>query len=161
MKKEKKSQINQIFVYLVSILIIAFVGFLVMKFIGAFSSDTSKRIDYKLYDYVEKDFKSIYSNYGSEKIFTYRISDSVSNVCFFNNNEDCLNSINNNEEIKNQIKIISENGDTIAIFDKKNQIINSKNIGPFTACFCVKPNNNIIKIIMENNKNKVFIKVYE
>ena len=54
------------------------------------------------------------------------------------------------------LESIYNGGDNIAVSDE-NGILSSGKIGEFEGCFCVKPNNRRISLVLENKKNKVHI----
>jgi len=161
MKKNKKSQTNQFFVYILSIIIILFVGFLVVKFIIAFTGDTEKAQNSKIYNDLEKDFKTVYTTYGAEKVLKYRLSSNVKQICFISKSN-CINSLTNlTSDQRNDSKIIFSSGNNVILFGEET-IINSQNIGNFevggNGCLCLEIKNNLFSIIMENNRNEVYIK---
>ncbi len=158
--KNKKSQVNKVFVYLLSIILILFVGFLVVKFVTTFGGIVNSQADSKIYSKLEKDYSKVYTSYGSEEIFKYRVSSNVELICF-------VNKINNCEIVKTNIStsayenlnISINSNENIALFDK-DDILNSKSIGNFNIvndCLCIKPKNGLFSIILENRKNKVWI----
>ncbi len=157
---ERKAQTNQVFVYLLSIILILFAGFLVTKFILTFSSDVDSRIESKIYTDLEKDFKTVYSTYGSEKVLKYRLTSNIDNICFISNS-DCINELNLNDNSKSSLEMVFESGDNVALFNKED-IISSKNIGNFivednNGCLCIKPKNSLFEIILENKRNQVYL----
>ena len=100
MKLNNKAQVNQIFVYIMSIIIVLFIGFLVTKFVFTFSSDAQNRASYAIYDTLKTDYKDIYQTYGSEKVLKYKISSDVNEICFISD----VNSIDN------LVAVFSKNG---------------------------------------------------
>ena len=157
--KNNKANIQQVFVYLLSIIMILFVGFLVTKFIITFQNDVDTRSQVKLYSSLEDDFKKVYTTYGSEKYLEYRLPTDITLVCFIVN-AGCIDSLSEiSLDSKKSLKTIVNTGDNVIQLDSAG-VVNSRDIGNFyvtSGCKCIKPNNNIIKIIMENKKNKVFI----
>jgi len=157
----KKAQLNQVFVYLLSIILIVFAGFLVIKFISAFSDTTKSSIDSKFYNSFEKDYSRVYSSYGSEENFKYSFSQDIVAICFIDNENINLDS-DLNTGIENLIipKSILSNGENIVIFDK-NGILSTKKIGVLnilnTNFLCLKPKKNKLSIFLENRKNNVFV----
>lgn len=155
---QKKAQMNKVFVYLLSIIMILFVGFLVTKFIMTFSSDVSSRADSKLYDDIERDFQEVYTTYGSEKVYDYKVSSSIRNVCFVERPE-CIEGLNVSQRLKEELNVTVQAGDNVAVFDSDG-IVNSQDIGTFKVeegCFCTQPRNDVITIVYENRRNEVFI----
>lgn len=158
----KKSQMNNVFVYLLSIIMVLFVGFLVTKFIISFTGDVESRSESKLYDTLKQDFTTVYRTFGSEKAYDYRVSNDVDLVCFVEDFS-CIDNLNELDLIsssaKDELKIVKEASNNVAIFDN-NGIVNSQNIGSFKApngCFCVEPKNNRFSLVFQNNKNVVSV----
>lgn len=153
----KNAQVNQIFVYIMSIIIVLFIGFLVTKFVFTFSSDAQNRASYAIYDTLKTDYKDIYQTYGSEKVLKYKISSDVNEICFISD----TNSIDNLEldsSVKEDMKLITESGDNIIILS--DGIKNSDNIGKFnidSGSFCITPNNGYFTLVFENRRNSVYI----
>ena len=159
----KKSQLNQVFIYLASIILVLFVGFLVSKFVFTFSGDTQSRAESKIYDTLEKDFITVYRTYGSEKVLEYRIPTNVKSICFVKK-QSCINSLdildNISSSSKEELNLTVEGGDNVAVFDDSG-ILSSYYIGDFNVkgdgCFCVRPKNNRFGLVIENLKNIVYI----
>lgn len=154
----RKAQINTAFIYLLSIILIAFAGFLVTKFIFTFSDDVESRASNKIYSSLERDFTSVYRTYGSEKSYEYVVSSDTKNICFVERIP-CIDSLDILNTSKEELKIVVGAGDNTAVFDE-NGIISSKNIGNFkidSGCFCVKPNNKVFSLLYENRRNEVYI----
>lgn len=155
----KKSQINQVFIYLLSIILILFAGFLVTKFITSFGKDIDNRTENKLYELIKQDYTTVYRTLGSEKVYKYRTTSDIETVCFVNE-VSCIENEEIIDSFKEELKLAVESGDNIAIFDKTG-IISSNNIGEFSAdadgCLCIIPSNNAFTIVLENKRNQVFI----
>lgn len=159
----KKSQINQVFVYLTSIILILFVGFLVYKFVASFNGSVNTKIETQIYKDLKNDFISVYQTYGSQKVLKYKLTQDVKQICFVSKQCDTTTLTNLNNDEKDSLKQIINSGNNIALFSNDG-IINSHNIGKFTPtnnCFCAEPKNEYIKLIMENNKNVVYISEYK
>lgn len=154
----KKSQINQIFVYLLSIILVVFAGYLVLNFIFTFKNDSTARQDAIVYNSIKDDFKAVYRNFGSEESATYTVSSKVSNVCFFDSNCN-ISSIISSGDIADQLDTISQSGNNIALVNLREEaIISSQSIEEgFIACFCAKVEQNKFKLYFENIRNQVHI----
>jgi len=154
----KKAQINQVFVYLLSIIMILFIGFLVIKFIYSFSNDTENSLDVKFFNKIDKDYLKVYSSYGSEETFSYKVSSKIELICFANKIDHCESIKTNISDMAYSNFNLSLNSKKqIALFDKLG-ILNSKKLGKFNVlndCLCVKPKNGRFKLFFENIKNKV------
>lgn len=158
----KKAALNNVFVYILSIIIVVFCSFLVVKFVSNFSGDAKSATENKVLDTLKEDYKEVYIKYGAENINTYRFSDGVETVCFVqkNCNSSLISEMNKNEQ--NSLNSIILGDDNVALFDKAD-ILTSTNIGEFnveeqSGCLCIKPNNNRINLVLTNQKNKVWIK---
>jgi hypothetical protein len=157
--KNKKSQINQIFVYILSAMIIVFVGFLVTKFVLAFTSDAQDRVTFKIFDEIKTDYNDIYRTYGSEKVLDYKVPSNVNLICFVSKRE-CISSLNEiSDEMKIDLNLTYGAGDNVVIFDgvgiKATDSLNSFETNE--GCFCVKPNNGFFELLFENRRNVVYI----
>lgn len=165
MVKNSKAQTNQIFVYLLSIMIILFAGFLVTKFIISFSSDADSRQNSEVYSKMSNDFERVYTTYGSERVLTYIVSNKIENVCFVTKSSSCtLSNTGLNQASLDNLNVTFESGDNVALFSNKD-LLGSGNIGKLYStendgCFCIKPKNNRIKYILNNNRNKVYLSSY-
>ena len=162
LNKTKKSQINKIFVYILSIILIVFVGFLVIKFIVSFGNDVSNRESVKIYTELRGNFQEVYTTYGAEKVLKYRLPKNVEEICFISSSS-CIDDIGNlSKSEKETLKTIFNASDNVAQFGEDG-IINSQNIGHFivsqnNGCYCVHPKNQYFKIILDNINNKVYLK---
>lgn len=155
---KKKTQINQIFVYILSIIIIVFVGFLVTKFIISFTSTAQERAEAKIYTDLQRDFQTVYRTYGSEKTYTYKVSSKITEICLIQTSS-CIQDLNLPEQKKEELNTIITSKDNAAIFDQ-NGIISSNNIGTFKIkeqCLCLTPKNGYFTLNFENIRNEVWI----
>jgi hypothetical protein len=154
----KKAQINQVFVYIASAIIVVFVGFLVVRFVGSFTEDSEERPNLLLNKKLSDDFDEIYKAYGSEKTFEYAVSSEVQKVCFVANlNEqnalDCVTDFND------EVMLLFDGGHNYFVLGDSG-IITSQNMGDVNIegnCFCVTPLNRKFKIFLENKKNTVYL----
>ncbi len=157
---KKKGQINQIFVYILSIIMILFVGFLVTNFIISFTSDVENSKEAKIYQNLKIDYQKIYTNWGSEKIFSYQTSNDKNILCFIDK-IDNLSTENCKYLSNEQIDLIRELSSLNNIFlFGENNFFNSHEIGKFETdshCLCIKSISNKFQIFMENKRNKVII----
>lgn len=162
--KDNKAQVNQVFVYVFSIIIIVFAGFLVIKFISSFTNSADQRAEHAFYSQFEEDFYTVYTSYGSEKVYDYRVSSYVELVCFISTNSSIKNLEDDLKLIQNEgldtIYTLYDSGARIIMFNE-DTIINKHNPEkPFDVkggSFCMKPRNNKFTLLFENIKNKVHI----
>lgn len=160
--KNKNAQMNQIFIYLVSIIIIVFVGFLVIRFVGTFLGDVEDRGNSKIYDDFSKSFDRVYETYGAEKSLRYRLSENTKYICFAEES-DCVADLSMLSDVeKSSFQSTVDAGDHVAVFDAEG-IVNSGNIGNFSisennGCLCIEPSESgYFTVILENRKNVVWI----
>lgn len=158
---KKKGQLNNVFVYLLSIIIVVFCGFLVTKFILNFTGDVKDSTNNQIFENLESDFNKVYIKYGAENVNEYKISEEIEYVCFAEKmcNSTLVTELNTDEQ--NSLNSVVKGNDNVILFDSKG-VLGSKNIGEFyvkneTKCLCVKPKNNRINLIFTNEKNKVLI----
>ncbi len=166
-KKQKKAQFDQVFVYLFSIIVIVFAGFLVTKFVKGFFDDTDKIMENEFYEKFEKDFETVYGTYGSEKIYKYKVNGNIEYVCFVSASN-CIADMAVVTEVSAELEdeitmMFTDTNVNIMMFDKDN-ILNSRNTKKFIVdtentgqCLCIKPNNGYFELIFENIDNKVHI----
>lgn len=157
----KKAQTNQIFVYIVSVIVIVFAGFLVTTFISNFLQDTDTAQEVKFIDQLKADHQSVYIQYDSEKSFTYSIPQRITNVCFITTTCD-TNTLDVDDNLKPSLETIKTSQDNFVTIDEVG-ISSSAFIGEFKIeqtpnCFCIKPQNRRITIFFQNIRNEVFIK---
>ncbi len=160
---KKKGQLNNVFVYLLSIIIVVFCGFLVTKFILNFTGDVKDSTNNQIFENLETDFNKVYIKYGAENVNEYKISAEIKYVCFAertcNSSVITLPELNSNE--KQSLNSVIEGNDNVILFTS-NGVIGSKNIGEFylktqNKCLCIEPKNNRFNLIFTNEKNKVLI----
>ena len=149
----KKAEVTQIFVYLVSIIIILFAGFLVTTFIVNFMSDTEIRTNTVFVSEIKSTYDSVLREWNSERSSSYSVSRSITQVCFISQTP-C-------QEDKAELNLFGEGGDNIVLFDSNGPIL-SDNIGEFMLsdskdCECFIPINSRINIKIENQRNTIRI----
>jgi len=161
--KNKKAVINQIFVYIMSTIVVVFVGFLVVKFIIAFTADSEDVILEKFYTTLENDIKQVSSRYGSEELYDYKITQKVVNVCFIPDSS-CSQSLITPNDLpieSTEIQALSQNSNFL-IFDKEG-IISTRILKEYNSvpeCFCIKTDFGKFSLLIENKKNKIWISQY-
>lgn len=152
----KKADVSQVFVYLFSIIIISFAGFLVIKFVGVFSSDVDSRTDIIFFDNIDKAYTKIATNWNSESIEKLRVTNDVNYVCFVE--PSCDSSIL--PVSSDAIDTIIEGNDNVAVFSSSSSLIGSHKIGSFQIendCSCFEPEQNSVELFIENDRNTVKI----
>ena len=154
----RKADVSQVFVYLFSIIIISFAGFLVIKFVGAFSSDVESRTDIVFFDNLESVYQQVAQNWNSEKLQTFKVTSDVEYVCFME--KSCQPS--SLPVDPDTVSTILEGGDNVALFSSQDNLIQSGKIGTFQIekredCECITPEENRIELFIRNNRNEVSI----
>lgn len=156
---DKKGDINQVFVYLTSIMIILFVAFLVVRFVVGFTSEVDSSKEIRIYQDLQKDFQNVYENYGSELIKNYHASSRVEYLCFAQQYS-CIDSLTELSEKQRQSFMIAKNGSAnVAQFDI-NDIINQDELENFNVkddCICIEAKDRKIGLVIENRRNVVTI----
>lgn len=154
----KKAQMNQVFVYIMSIMVILFVGFLVTKFIMGYTEDTGAIVEQKFFERLEKDYRDVYKRYGSEEIVDYRVTSKVKNICFSKTPTCDFSSFDLPIEAS-ELEILFDTSN-IGLFDKDG-VLTAKNIGEFevegSGCFCIGTESSKFTLKIENKKNTVWI----
>ncbi len=161
--RNKKGLVDKVFVFSFSLIIIVFVGYLATKFIISFTGSAKEKEYIDFYNKIEKDYNSVYTTYGSEKIFQYYVNSKVKHICFISSNE-CIKELDTVLlNVKNydydSLKMIYESGNNIVLYGN-DDILGSKKIGKFNEegkCFCIIPKSGIFKLYFENQKNKIII----
>lgn len=153
----KKGQINQVFVYLLSIIIIVFAGFLVTKFIFSFGENVETYTNQVVFDSFKESFSEVYYNYGSEKSQDFTVTSEVKKICLIANIEE-ITSLSLESSLQTDLKLIGNSGPFIVLLDDSNQIINSETINQkFTGTFCKVPQSNKFSLQFENYRGEIFI----
>lgn len=158
----KKAQINQMFVYLVSIIVIVFAGFLVVNFISTFTQDTQLAGDTKFYEQMQRDFQRVFTQYDSEQLHTYSFSNEIQYVCLLDQRCDTSTLPSEGLDIQ-EVETILQTQDNVALFDDTG-LMSSYYIGEFLAedgCSCYQPNNNRLELFFRNQRNDVYIRKLE
>lgn len=165
-RKSRNAVMNNVFVYLVSIIVVVFCGFLVTNFILNFTSDSSTATQNKIIESIKEDFKQVYIKYGAENTKTYRLPKNIEYVCFVQKNCDVSltdgfpSTFTSNQ--KSNLQSVIDGNNNVAVFDKSS-LITSTNIGeinvkPSSGCLCIEQKNNKLNLIYSNERNKVYIR---
>lgn len=161
--KNKKAVINQVFVYIMSIIAILFVGFLVTKFIIAFGNDSKDIIGENFFTTLQNDLEQVASRYNSEEVLEYKINGEVVRMCFISKTS-CVSNLPVDLPIEiSELEILSENSNLL--FFDKDTVTSQRKILDFEStqsggCFCITPNNNRFNLLIENRKNNLYVSEY-
>jgi hypothetical protein len=155
----KKGQINNVFVYLLSFVIVGFVGFLVVSFTSGLQDDTIERIDIDFQNDFSTMIDLVARNWQMEKVQSFKVSDKVTEVCFIRNSGLCDDTVTEHYE---ELQLLQESGETLALFTQdglkssfKTREFSFK--GNSNGCFCVQPVQNTFTLLIKNNRNVVEI----
>jgi hypothetical protein len=165
--KNKKAQVNKVFVYASSLIVVGMIVYLAMKFLTGFVDTTENKIDLDFLNNLQTSYTKCSKTYSSEFKKEFRTTSKIEQICFMpKNNEECITKTEiGNKNIKNydktSLQTIIKN-DNIILYDS-NDIIYSKNIGHFKVdnCFCIKPKNNRINLYFENIDSNVKISNFD
>lgn len=157
----RKAQINQVFVYILSVIIILFVGFLVIKFIYSFLDSNDERVVANFFTDLKLDYKEVYTNFGSEKSGSYFVTAEVKYLCVTESSNcdfDSLNGISDSQKV--QFETIVSSSDSNAVLFGEDFVLSEDSIGEFRTsgvCRCIEAVNNKINLVFENRRNVVWI----
>lgn len=160
-----------VFVYVSSIVIIAFVGYLVIGFIGNLGEDTKAAQEQKFFNEFTTVFNQVYTSFNSEKVQEFYFPQTITFVCILdgNVNTDTSSIIfpNSMQEDSENLQFVFESEENLAIFDK-NGLIQSANIEQEFTIFdttnegvlCFEPINQRYSLFFENKRNEILISSY-
>lgn len=146
--RNKAGDIHQVFIFAVSTIVVVFVGFLVLNFVGVLGSDVEDRVVRDFINEVELDFNSIRSDFNTDRVKNYRVPGRIQKVVF--TTPSC--SI---EEYKD-----SFDGYFIVVYDSSNQILDFTEVGEFGVssggCFEIE-RRQFITLAFRNDRNRIFV----
>lgn len=155
----KKAALNQVFVFLLSIIIVVFIGFLVTQFISTFTADTEQSQNARFYNEFEQVYTSVYTQWGSEKPFSFALSGNTEFVCFIQT--DCSVQGDLSESQFSDLRATTQSNDNVVLLTS-NGIESSQRIGeePFRVqggCSCYKVSDKRLEVVIRNDRNEVII----
>lgn len=145
----KKAQVNQIFIFVFTILIIVFCGFVVLKFVGALNNDVGDRITKDLLLKIEIDILSIQNEFNSEGLHTYKIPGKVQTISFLT--PACSLNLSYKSSFESSYHIV--------LLDDTNQVLDFLEIPEFgitNGCLEIS-DKETISLAFKNNRNKITI----
>ncbi|MCA9486049.1 MAG: hypothetical protein H6500_04065 [Candidatus Woesearchaeota archaeon] len=156
---EKKAEIHTVFIFILSIIMILFIGYLVTKFTLTFVEDKEMRENSLIYTHLRADIEKVASNYGSEKFAEYKVSSKAQYLCVASQSFCSPEGTLLPESTLEKIQVLYETGSNVVLLDNSAILTHNKieNINADPACFCVKISKGIIKLFIENRNNKVFV----
>ena len=147
-RDSKKADIHQVFIFAVSTIVVVFVGFLVLNFVGVLGSDVEDRVVRDFMNEVELDFNSIRSDFNSERVKNYRVPGRIQKVVF------------TTPSCSNQEYAEVFNGHYLIVYDSSNQILAFREFADFgvpeTGCFEIEQKQ-FITLAFRNTRNSMFI----
>ena len=143
----KTADIHQVFIFAVSTIVVVFVGFLVLNFVGVLGSDVEDRVIRDFLNEVELDFNSIRSDFNTDRVKNYRVPGRIQKIVF--TTPACTN-----EEYKE-----SFDGYFIVIYDSSDQILDFREVNEFgTAGGCFElERRQFITLAFRNDRNRIFV----
>lgn len=164
----KKADVSQVFIYISSVVVIGFVGFLVVSFVSSFLNDTNKTQENIFVKEFESSLNEIYKKYNSEDIVEYRVPSSITFICILDGTlqpsgvqfpSDMINDSEN-------LLFLHSSDENIGVFDENGLISSKKFETPFEidlnkGFICIEPINNRFEIFFENRKNEVFVDSFD
>ena len=145
--KNKAADIHQVFIFAVSTIVVVFVGFLVLNFVGVLGSDVEDRVVRDFLNEVELDFDSIRSDFNTDRVKSYRVPGRIQKVVF--TTPTC-----SNEEYRE-----SFDGYFILVYDSSDQILDFREVDEFgtsQGCFEIE-RNQFITLAFRNERNRIFV----
>lgn len=148
-KKSKKADIHQVFIFAVSTIVVVFVGFLVLNFVGVLGSDVEDRVVRDFMSEIELDFNSIRSDFNSERVKNYRVPGRIQKIVF-------TTPACNNQEYREIFE-----GHYLVVYDSSNQILGFTELSQFgvndnAGCFEIE-GRQFITLAFKNTRNSMFV----
>jgi len=160
---KKKAQVNKVFVFAISLIVIGFVVLLAGKFIGSFANDSENKIDVDFLNDIKNDYTKTLKSYSSEREGKYRLTNKINLICFTPKSQDqntCIEqikgSIDGNVSGYNEESLKTIMRDNNMVLYSKDDIAYQNNLGEYNVekCFCIKPKSGIIKLFFQNIKHQ-------
>ena len=150
---DSKGQVNQIFIFVFSVLIVAFGGFLVVSFVGALNNDVGERVLEDTLSQFKLDYTSIRNEFNSEALHTYKIPGSVETITFVT--PACT--------LSDSYITAFKNGYFIVFLDSDEQVLEFTELdefGVFEGCLKID-DKDVITLAYKNSRNVVTIEYIE
>lgn len=147
----KKGDIQQVFIFAVSTIVVVFVGFLVLNFVGVIGADVEDRVVRDFLDEIELDFNSVVSNFNSEALRDYRIPGRISTVVF------TTPACADNDLRGNLSDFLT--GHYLVVFDSSNQVLDFRELNEFgtlDGCFEIR-DREFISLAFRNSRNQITV----
>lgn len=145
----KRGDVNQVFVYAVSTIVVVFVAILAVSFVSTLGDDVNSRTISDFINSFERDLGAMEADFNSESVQEYRIPGSISKLAFIT------------PACSDQQYSDFSNGYHIVVYDSSNQILDSREVIEFgvdTGCIDFKRSEaEIIELAFINKRNEVSI----
>lgn len=156
-----KAAINQVFVYLLSIIMIAFIGFLVINFISTFLSDAEGSINNKFYNEFEQVYDSVFKEWGSERTYSFTLSSQVDKVCLIQTTCNGANTgLVSDDPRLSDLQTIQATGNDVVLLSASG-IMSSQEIGDLNVdggCSCYDLIDRRLELTFTNLRNEVYVR---
>lgn len=146
MEFSKKGSVQQVFVYAVSTIIVVFVGFLALNFLGVLNSDVENRAISDFQSSIELELTQISGDFNSETIKRFRVPGIISKITFIS--PTCTESYANEFD-----------GYFIVLYDSQNQVLDFRELNEFSVNNgCIEIEDiDFIELVFKNERNSIII----
>mgnify|MGYP005864039329 CR=1 FL=1 len=145
-KYNKKGDINQVFVYAVSTIVVVFVAVLAVSFVSTLGDDVGSRAVSEFINSIESDLSAMEAEFNSESIHDYRMPGSISRLAFVT--PACSDDR-------------YSDGHYIIVYDSNDQVLDLKEIIEFgTQGGCIelnRSNGEFIELAFINERNQITV----
>lgn len=142
----KKGSVQQVFVYAVSTIIVVFVGFLALNFLGVLGPDVENRSLKDFQSKIELELSEIRGDFNSESVEKFRVPGIISKIAFIT--PSCAQSYADDFD-----------GHFVVLFDSQDQVLDFTELEGFTTpggCFEVE-DVDFMDLAFKNERNEVVI----
>ena len=146
MKFNKSGSIQQVFVYAVSTIIVVFVGFLALNFLGTLNSDVENRSLKDFQSKIELELTKIKGDFNSESVEKFRVPGVITKITFIT--PSCTQSYAGNFDVH-----------YIVLYDLQNQVRDFTEVEGFSTpggCFEVE-DVDFMDLAFKNERNEIII----
>ncbi len=147
----RKGEVSTFFVYAASVILIAFVSYLVIKFAVGFTKDTKSAVNLVFFDEFNDGLDKAKSSYGS--IFTKNIRAPLEckEICLVMDYSSCPHELDKLKGSRATVILLG-----------KDVILSAKKVDGFYVpggCVCRNVSKSYVTLRFENNRNKVFVSI--
>jgi hypothetical protein len=145
----KRGDVNQVFVYAVSTIVVVFVAILGVNFVSTLGDDVNSRTISSFVNSIEEDLSAIQAEFNSESVEEYRIPGSISKLAF-------ITPACNTEEYSDY-----SNDYYIIVYDSDNQVLEVREVieyGVDGGCIEFERSEaEFIELAFVNQRNEILI----